>query len=219
MNPIQYLKRIEELKIEAFGFDTHARVLGIDKEEVKKLWNEATGYKFKRFPRTEYTMRTLPEFSTKLKPYWELQLPNKDYLMFYLTPTTPIIIPHGFITDKGSVPFIFRNLIAHDDREMILAYLVHDLECEMKRISRFNTDGLLYEVGIEMQANWLKRNLIYTAVRLGSWFPGGRQTEMSKNISLFNRNLITQTEKEYLHTKHTEHIDFLAEMSSNHAKI
>lgn len=206
------MARIKALNIDQFGFDTHARVLGIDKQTVKNLWNEATGGQFKRFPRTEYTMRYLPELSTKGRPYWRLETPSK-YLMFYITPTTPIVVPDQFITDKGSIPLFFRNIIAHDDREMILAYLVHDLECEMNRVTRFNIDGLLYEVGTELHANWLKKNIIYTAVRAAAWLPGKDRIRGGFNISKYNRELIAKAEAHFLSGYQPKHVNILEKLS------
>ena len=204
MQPEQYLQQINNFRITQFGFDTHARVLGIDREEVKRLWNTVTNGEFKRFPRTEYTMRYLPEYSNRFKPYWKLEAP-KD-LLFYVTPTAPIIVPREFITDKGSIPWFLRGLIAHDDREMILAYLVHDVECEMKRMTRFNTDGLLYEVGTELEAWWLKKNLIYTAVRSAAWLPAPDRIKGGFNISKYNRELIAKADQEYINKQHRDHL-------------
>ncbi len=208
MNAQKYKRTIEEFNITKLGFDTHARVLNITKEEAKRCWNEVTSFEFKRFPRTEYTMRYLPELSTKWRPYWRLETPEK-YLMFYLTPTTPIVIPDGFITDKGSIPLFFRNIIAHDDREMILAYLVHDLECEMKRITRFNTDGLLYEVGTELGANWLKKNIIYSAVRAAAWHKVPDRVKNGFNISKYNRELIAKAEAHFVSEYQPQHVNFI----------
>jgi len=219
MNAREYLNTITAYDIRQYGFDTHARVLNLPKDKIKKMWNEATGYEFKRFPRTEYTLLTRPSLSTPLKPYWEVVLPKEQYLMFYLTPTTPILIPNGFITDKGSIPFFLRGIIAHDDRDMMLAYLIHDVECEMKRMLRFTTDGLLYEVGTEMNANWLKKNIVYSAVRSVAWRNVSDRTRNGFNVSQHNRNLINATEQMYLQHKHTEHLDFLQEVRTNRGKI
>lgn len=204
MTPDRYLQMINDLRITQFGFDTHARVLGIDRQEVKRLWNIVTNNQFKRFPRTEYTMRYLPEFSNRFKPYWRLEAPAD--LLFYVTPTAPIVVPNGLITDKGSIPWFLRGLIAHDDREMILAYLVHDVECEMNRMTRFNTDGLLYEIGTELEANWLKKNLIYTAVRSAAWLPGFDRIRGGFNISKYNRELIEQGDQKYINKAHADHL-------------
>ena len=200
-----YLARIKALNIDRFGFDTHARVLGIEKAEVKKLWNEATDGEFKRFPRTEYTMRYLPELSTKWRPYWRLETPEK-FLMFYLTPTAPIVIPDQFITDKGSIPLLFQNIISNYDRELMLAFLVHDVECEMQRMSRFATDGMIYEVGTDMRTNWLRMNLVYTAVRAGNRYGKKDQVVRGFNISKYNRSLIAAADNSFLADYYPKHI-------------
>lgn len=221
MRAQQYLKRIKELDIVQYGFDTHARVLGIDKEEVKDLWNEATNNSFKRLPRTEFSMLERPEISTKFKPYWELQLPEGyEYLLFYLTPTAPILVPNHFITDKGSIPLLFQNFISNYDREMLMAFLVHDVECEMQRMTRFMTDGLLYEVGVEMGANWLKRNLIYTAVRAGNRYGKKDKLRRGFNVGKYNRDLIAATEYKYqISDEYRKHLHFLQKTDITRAKI
>lgn len=221
MTSYEYLNLILKFKIKEFGFDTHARVLGIPVDEVKRLWNEATHYQFKRIPRTEYTMLARPELSTFWRPYWELKLPEgQDHLKFYLTPAAPIVIPNGFITDKGSIPRMFRNIVAHDDREMMMAYLVHDAACETNDMMRFNTDGLLYEVGTELGASWVKKNLIYTAVRAAAWIKNPDRVVNGINVSKFNRELIAAEQVRYLSSHdHTEHLNFLTKMALNHVKI
>jgi len=208
MNAQKYLKRINELKITHFGFDTHARVLNISKSDVKRYWNESTNHSFKRFPRTEYTMRYLPEYSNRAKPYWQLEAPQD--LLFYVTPTAPIVVPDGLVTDKGSIPWFLRGFIAHDDREMILAYLVHDVECEMKRMTRFNADGFLYEVGTDLESGWLKKNLIYSAVRLAAAYPGKDRIRGGVNISLYNRGLIREADISFIESqKYKDHLSIV----------
>ena len=212
MSPAKYFAKITQLKIEHFGFDTHARVLGIPKQEVKELWNAATGREFKRVPRTEYTMRYLPELSTKFRPYWRLETP-KDYLMFYITPTAPIVIPNNFITDKGSIPLIFQNIVSNYDRELMLAFLVHDVECEMQRMTRFMTDGLIYEVGTEMDTNWLRKNFVYTAVRAGNRYGSKDKIKGGVNISKYNRELIESADQHFIEEYYTGHLTMLEKLS------
>lgn len=212
MNAAEYLQAVKKYQIEQFGFDTQARVLGISKDEAKSLWNSATGRTFKRVPRTEYTMRYLPEISTKRKPFWKLETPDK-FLMFYLTPTAPIIIPDQFITDKGSIPLLFQNIVSIYDREMMFAFLVHDVECEMQRMTRFMTDGLIYEVGSEMQTNWLRKNVIYTAVRAGNRY-GKKDVEVNGfNVSAYNQLLIEQAEKDFLENYYTGHLKTIEKLN------
>lgn len=215
MNAKDYAVAIKRFRIEQFGFDTQARVLNITKDEAKAFWNATTDKKFKRVPRTEYNMRYLPEISSKFKPYWRVELPEK-YLMFYVTPTAPILVPNGFITDKGSIPLPFQNIISIFDREMMTAFLVHDVECEMKRMTRFSIDGLIYEVGTEMRANWLKKNIIYSAVRLGGILPGKDSIRNDFNVSKYNRELIVQCETNYnLSYTQMKHLDFVETLHGN----
>jgi len=202
----QYEEKINAFNIANFGFDTHSRVLGLSADEVKFHWNELTNGAFKRIPRTEYQMRFLPEYSTKLKPYWMLEL-NKPYLMLYITPTAPILVPNGFITDKGSIPFVFRNIISHDDREMMPAYLFHDRACEVPDMTRFTTDGLLYEVGTIMDANWLKKNLVYSVVRAAAWLPSKDKIRNGVNVSLYNRGLIKEADQHFHDNYLSSHLD------------
>lgn len=208
----EYFAAIERKKITHFGFDTHSRALNIPKPEVKSLWNKATDFAFKRVPRTEYTMRYMPDISTRRRPYWKLETPEK-FLLFYLTPTAPILVPDGFITDKGSIPLFFQNIISNYDREMMIAFLVHDVECEMQRMTRFSCDGLIYEVGSEMQASWLKKNLVYAAVRFGNRYGKKDRIVDGFNISKYNRDLIRKTEIEYnLSYSQMKHLDFVEKL-------
>ena len=39
--------------------------------------------------------------------------------------------------------------------------LERDLECEMKHMTQFNVDGLLYEIFTEVEASWIKQNIVY----------------------------------------------------------
>jgi len=199
MDVEKYIKETKVKGITKFGFDTQARVLDISKQEVKKLWNKSTNNQFKRFPRTEYLMRPMPELSTRMRPYWEVNLPKGvDYLMFYITPTAPILIPHKFLTDKGSIPLIFQNIVSIYDRELIMAFLTHDVECDMQRMSRFSTDGLIYEVGTEMGAPWMRKNMVYSAVRMGNRY--GRKDKVIRgfNVSEYNRDLIHKADNSFL---------------------
>lgn len=212
MNQNEYARSIKDLSIVHFGFDTHARALNITKEEVKRLWNLSTNGQFKRLPRTEYTMRYMPELSTKWRPFWRLETPEK-YLIFYLTPTAPILVPDQFITDKGSIPLLFQNVVSNYDRELMPAFLVHDVECEMQRMTRFMTDGLIYEVGSEMEANWFRKNIVYAAVRAGNRYGKKDKIVGGFNISKYNRDLIQKAEQHFLTEYYPRHINALDSLS------
>jgi len=192
-----YWEQIQKYNIEHFGFDTQARVLGIDKKYAKQYWNEATGNRPKRIPRTELTFKDRPELSTEKKKMYELVL-DDDYLVFHLTPTSFILVPNGFLTDKGSIPMLFQNLISKDDPELTIAYLFHDVECDMQRIPRFETDNLIYAVGTEMKSPWLEKNIVYTAVRAGNRYGEGNYIINGFNVTEYNRELVKKVESDLL---------------------
>lgn len=221
MEKLEYIKRIKQARIREYGFDTQAQFLNISHEEAKRLWNETTNFEFKRMPRTQYLMMDRPDLSTRWNPYWEVCLPpERPNLLFYLNPVAPILIPNGFITDKGSIPLFVQNIVSNYDREMMMAFLVHDVECEMNRMTRFMTDGMLYEVGTAMGASWFKKNLIYTAVRAGNWFCKKDKIVNGFNISAHNRHLITEAEQKYLAShKFTDHLQFLEDYQTNRGII
>ena len=194
-----YKNKIKKFKIEPFGFDTHARALGITKDEAKAHWNEMTGGKFKRVTRTEYTFTALPEYSTWGKPLFRLNC--QECLSFCMTPTAALLVPDGFITDKGSIPMIFQSIFSIEDREMLIPFLFHDVESDMQRMSRFATDGLVLEIGRELEAHWAKRNMIYAAVRVGNKYGGPDTIVNGFNVTQYNRDLIKISERSYLEGK------------------
>lgn len=79
-----------------------------------------------------------------------------------------ILVPKGFITDYGSIPQIFQNIIPKDD-EMSGAYVVHDLIYASELFSRKICDDILLKAFQELGAGWLKRNTVYSAVRTCGW--------------------------------------------------
>lgn len=79
-----------------------------------------------------------------------------------------ILIPQGFITDYGSIPQIFQNIIPKND-EMSGAYVVHDLIYASEMFSRSLCDDILLKAFQELGASWIKRNIVYSAVRAGGW--------------------------------------------------
>ena len=65
--------------------------------------------------------------------------------------------------------------------------LERDLECEMKHMTQFNVDGLLYEIFTEVEASWIKQNIVYRELR------GMVQCSVANgfNVSKCNRELAT----------------------------
>ncbi len=79
-----------------------------------------------------------------------------------------ITVPAGFVTDMGSVPKLFWNIVDPWGKAS-KAFLIHDWLYETKERSRLVSDAILLEAMEVLGVNWFKRNLIYRAVRLGGW--------------------------------------------------
>lgn len=193
-----YTEQIERYGIKNFGFDTHARVLGMSIEEAKEYWNSNYGT-FKRLPRTEIWFEEVPELSKGRKKMYRMRC-HRGYIPLHITPTAVILTPDGFLTDKGSVPHRLHGIISPDDKDMLFAYLIHDVECEMQRMSRFLTDSMILEVGGIMGASWLKRNVSYTAVRFGNRFGKGDKIINGFNVTRHNQELVRKAEQEYFNS-------------------
>jgi len=203
-----YKQMIEKYKITKLGFDTQARVLGISKENVKKYWNEHYFNKFKRIPRTEFSFKERPELTIQKnfllwfctlgllgneKKYYEL-VTDSDYLAFYITPTCLLIVPNGYLTDKGSIPMLFQAFVSKDNADLLIAFLFHDVECDLQRIPRFETDNLIYAIGTELGSSWLTKNLVYSTVRAGNRYGKPDRVVNGFNITNHNRELFKLSE-------------------------
>lgn len=183
------------------GFDTISALSGIPKDEVKSLW--WAKYKtFKRIPRTEFGLRPRPDLvEGNGRMLYEVKCDG--YLVFHITETAVLIIPNGFITDLGSVPEFLLWVVNKDDKHMLMAYLFHDMSVDYDFTSRILTDAWLLEIGKEMGASWLKRNIVHTPVRMKSWvrcltslvLPPREKPAYAKR----NYRLIKEATKEYMH--------------------
>jgi len=202
MNLLKYEDSIKKFKIKKFGFDTQHRALRdvggfeVKPGEIKSLWNDLTNNTFKRIPRTEFWFEECPELSTPSCPMYRFRCPN-GYIKFHFTQTAVLLVPDGYLTDKGSIPKILQGIFSIHDKEMQIGYIFHDVECDMQRMSRLMCDGLLLEVGKEIGASWLKRNLIYLAVRAGNRFTKKDKVINDFNVSEFNRDLVHKADCDY----------------------
>lgn len=79
-----------------------------------------------------------------------------------------IIVPAGFITDMGSVPRIFWNIIDPWGRPA-KAFLIHDYLYSTHQRSRLVSDAILLEAMEVLGVHPFKRWLIYRGVRMGGW--------------------------------------------------
>lgn len=81
-----------------------------------------------------------------------------------------ITVPSGFISDGASVPRIFWTLFSPFG-EYFRAALVHDfLYTGANRVyNRAESDRIFLEAMVEAGVPFIRRRLIYRAVRVGGW--------------------------------------------------
>lgn len=81
-----------------------------------------------------------------------------------------VIVPEGFITDFASVPRPFW-LIFPPDGKYTAAAVVHDYLYHTQTRTRKESDLIFLEAMEVLEVPWIKRKLMYRAVRLGGWLP------------------------------------------------
>lgn len=79
-----------------------------------------------------------------------------------------IEVPVGFLTDLGSVPRIFWNIIPPIGKPL-RGYVLHDWLYSCQMFTRAKSDGVLLEAMGVAGVSWPKRWTIYLAVRAGGW--------------------------------------------------
>lgn len=80
--------------------------------------------------------------------------------------TLEITIKAGFITDGGSIPCWYRWRL-NPVGKFLIAFLVHDILYASEYLSRSEADWILLELVEELGGNWVIRNIIWSAVRVG----------------------------------------------------
>ena len=80
-----------------------------------------------------------------------------------------IIVPDGFITDLASIPVIFRSFLLRKNGKHRLAAVVHDFLCRDKSFNRVLADKIFLEAMKLCGVSWLRRSLMYSAVRLNTF--------------------------------------------------
>ena len=69
---------------------------------------------------------------------------------------------------------------------------------------------MIYEVGTEMKANWLRKNIVYTVVRAGNRYGKKDSIVRGFNVSKYNRELIAAAETEFIKSNEfKKHLDFV----------
>lgn len=87
----------------------------------------------------------------------------------YLCDGRHIVVPIGFIYDKGSVPRAAWPLIPRDDRSGTIAFLVHDYLYTEKITTRKEADQIMYELLLAGGMSRFRASAAYRAVRAAFW--------------------------------------------------
>ncbi len=101
---------------------------------------------------------------------------NKDWVRFHNCPIDKVKfayitsdgrrkeVPDHFLSDGGSIPRIFQNIIRRD--ELLPAYLPHDVDYAFQTIPRKQADYDLSEAIYTLTCGyyWIRRGLIWTLV-------------------------------------------------------
>lgn len=171
------------------GFDELAYNLGIEKDEVKELWNKLElGW--------HLTPRTLIAFRRLDHNKYEVL---HDTVVF-LAPQSPLMVYKGTITDFASVPRIFRWLIDKDDQGITIPALAHDMLYQSHWTSRRVADAIFLNLMRYRRAPWWRRTFAYMAVRLGGGFPwrGKKQREVQKTQRELSKAIREYVKKSHL---------------------
>lgn len=91
-----------------------------------------------------------------------------------------IRVPAGFKTDFASVPRIFWMIIPRDGRYTAAAVL-HDYMYHTQTRSRDVADKIFLEAMGVLGVPWLRKRLMYRAVRVGGWIGWNRRARAMEN--------------------------------------
>lgn len=111
-----------------------------------------------------------PEFPLPLKddrsrPGWRVLEQPFAFLSYS---KGEIVVPAGFDTDYASIPRIFWNIYPPDG-SYTEAAVIHDFLYYEQPFDRDECDLVFYEAMTALGVPWLRRQIIYRAVRLGGW--------------------------------------------------
>ena len=85
----------------------------------------------------------------------------------------PIDVPKGFVTDFASIPRIFLPIIGqeHGRRAAIVHDWLYATDGLNGKYTRQQCDQIFLEALGILDVSWVKRHLMYLAVRAGGWLP------------------------------------------------
>lgn len=96
-----------------------------------------------------------------LEPFRYMSFSGKDYT-----------VPRWFITDLASIPWVTEPLF--DSVEHRAAGVIHDWLYASQQVSRAEADELFREMLEVLGVGVIKRNLMYSGLRVGGWYRYGQ---------------------------------------------
>lgn len=92
-----------------------------------------------------------------------------------------ITVPNGFVTDLASIPWPASMLIPKSGIYNAAAVL-HDFLYATQTRPRKECDFIFWEAMKSLRVNFLKRNIMYNAVRAFGWMPWNVHTKRLRNL-------------------------------------
>lgn len=112
---------------------------------------------------------------------WEL-VESFVYFVGHEDSSDRIHVPEGFITDFASIPRIFWTIIGPPTGEYGKAAIIHDYLYSIQTNKRSYADRIFLEAMKVLKVNWLKRRLMWFAVRSFGWRPWNKHAKrLNKN--------------------------------------
>ena len=142
---------------------------------IKALYSKDDVYKTPK----ELSIHDWDGITVKITNLWKVEYSHGD-LAFRMD------IHPGFITDGGSIPKMFWNIISPFGRGLF-GYLVHDGLYGTHYTSRKDADIVLYDIHSLTDVGYTKSNMIYQSV---NWFGSKAYEGKSQDTVDKNRDLI-----------------------------
>lgn len=97
-----------------------------------------------------------------------------------------ITVPEGFVYDKASIPQLVQNWCRRDDKEVIIAALIHDYLYQAQKIggewiSRDVADDIFYGLIRAGGMRYTKAKAAYSGVRAGGWRYYNKRARTKRN--------------------------------------
>lgn len=96
--------------------------------------------------------------------FWRVKNSDKEIFSFVFEDENIIPID-GFITDLTSIPRIFWSILPPSGKYAPAA-VIHDFCYYNKKYSKRIADDIFYEAMKDLDVGWVKRNIMYRAVRI-----------------------------------------------------